>query len=150
MSSFMQELHATVHRSKKPPEEIADDIGISYSMLCRMVLDGESGTSFDIRRYIPLLKATQNYRSLKHIANHCGFLLVKMPRGKKTKEGNGALINTFQHSATEVVKLFLEFTQDPSEEKKKKTIAVITEHLERAVGLKLRVEKYRQGDLFED
>ena len=149
MSTFLQELHATVHRSKKTPEEISDDIGISYSMLCRMVLDGESGTTFDIRRYIPLLRATRNYRSFKYLANHFGVLLVKAPKGRKSKAGNGAVMSQFQKTAAEIVQLFLEFTEQPGAAEKQKTVAAIVDHMEKAAGLKLRVERYQQGDLFE-
>ncbi len=150
MSTFLSELHATVHRSRKTPEEIADDIGISYSMLCRMVLDGDSGTTFDLRRYIPLLRATKNYRTLKYLANHFGFLLVKAPKGRKSKSGNGALMNGFQKAAAEIVKAFLDFTEHPDEAGKRKTVALIMDHMEQAAGLKVRVERYRQGDLFQD
>jgi hypothetical protein len=150
MSTFFSELHATVHRSRKTPEEIADDIGISYSMLCRMVLDGDSGATFDLRRYIPLLRATKNYRTLKYLANHFGFLLVKAPRGRKSKTGNGALMNDFQKTAAEIVRLFLNFTERPDEAGKRETIAAIVDHMEQGAGLKVRVERYRQGDLFQD
>lgn len=165
MDRFVQELHATVHRSPnppddvsddigidpiKPPDEIADDLGISYSMLCRTVLEGKSGATFDMRRYIPLLESTKNYRSLAYLAHHFGFLLVKVPQVQKTEAGNGSLMNAFQRTAAKTVELFLNFTEHPDKAREQEAVDALVEHIQQAAGLKVRVERYRQGDLFQD
>jgi len=80
-------LYCTIHENKKGVKQIADEIGISSNYLYRSALpDDESGAKFPIQYLVPLMKSTDDYSLIRHLAKLCGFILVKMPLLRDNKK----------------------------------------------------------------
>lgn len=109
-------LYETIHRNKKPVEQIADEIGISSNYLYRAGLPlDESGVKFPLEYLVPLMKATGNYAILEQIAWICGFLLVREPRVKTPKAEGIELVGDYQEATTEAVRRLKRFLDKPTE-----------------------------------
>jgi hypothetical protein len=106
---MIKKLYETIHRNKKTVEQIADEMGISANLLYRYGYDGETGADFPLKRLIPLMKATNNYKLLKHIANLCGFVCVKIPRAKATKKDDFELREEYQEVTSKAQRALKDF-----------------------------------------
>ena len=108
-------LHSTVHENVKPVKVIADEIGISSNYLYRAALpDDESGVKFPIQFLIPLMKSTNNYSLLRHIAKVSGFLTVKMPLMTANKKDELEIVDEYQDATVKVLKALKTFFNEPS------------------------------------
>lgn len=113
-TSIKNILYATIHRNRKSIDQIADEIGISSSSLYRYGLEGESGSEMPLSRLIPLMKSTNNFNLLKHIASLSGFVCVKIPRVSIKKKDHIDLIDEYQQVTIQSVKLLKEFFSNPT------------------------------------
>jgi len=141
MKTLTEILYEVVQGNGKPPKAIAEELGISYNYLRRSVLDGPSGCNFPLRLLIPLMKATKNYKPLKHLANACGYLLVKMPTGWKRRKDPYLTIQNYQKHFTEVVKALIDFFDKPSYHNGQRVIAVLLNHMEETAAWQWRCKK---------
>jgi hypothetical protein len=108
-------LHSTVHENVKPVKVIADEIGISSNYLYRAALpDDESGVKFPIQFLIPLMKSTNNYSLLRHIAKVSGFLTVKMPLMTANKKDELEIVDEYQDATVKVLKALKTFFNEPT------------------------------------
>jgi len=73
----------TIHKSNLSVEELAAQIGVSASLLYKMANPQDDSADFKLRHLVPLMLATSNFSILHTLANLCGFVCVKIPRGRK-------------------------------------------------------------------
>ena len=101
----------TVNRGQLTPEQLQDEIDYSASALKRAGLDGESGAGFNIRKLLPLMKAQDDFSILEFLAYSCGFLLVKIPKGGRSKKDHMVSINNYQKLASTTIDILLKFIE---------------------------------------
>jgi len=116
LTSIKNILYSTIHRNKKTIEQIADEIGISANSLYRYGLEGESGTEIPLSRLYPLMKATNNYELLKHLAYLSGYVCIRIPRVSMNKKDEIDLIDDYQDATILSVKLLKEFFKNPNQD----------------------------------
>jgi hypothetical protein len=107
-------IHSTIHTRNKTVDEIADEIGVASSTLSRYALEGESGSEMPVSRMIPLMKATRDYRLLKHICSVLGFACVKVPNVAINKKDEIDIIDDYQTATAVSVKLLKDFFNNPN------------------------------------
>jgi len=141
-------LYLTIHGSKKSVPEIADDIGCSASMLYRYALEGESGAVIPAERLIPLMKATQDYRILLHMASSCEFALVKLKRAAALKTKDPGVVNEIQARFSRIIAHFCSYTEKATDAETLELLDQIDTHLSDMVSMRRAVKGFKQGDLF--
>ena len=148
MNDLKSLLYMTIHGAKLSVPEIADDIGVSTSLLYRYALEGESGAPIPAERIIPLMKATKDYRILQHLASRCGFALVHLKRASVMKSKDPAVVNQIQARFSRIIADFCTFTEHASEAETLALLDQIDAHLSDMVGMRRAVRDFKQGDLF--
>lgn len=139
-------LYETVHRNKKPVKQLADETGISSSYLYKACLpEDESGVRFPLDYLIPLMKATNNFSILKHIASLCGFVLITLPRLKVNRKEKNAFINEYQQVTVNAAKHLINFFEEPSEQNYKEIAQALQKVLENSTTAKHLIEKEFSG-----
>ena len=128
--------------------QIADELGCSDSLLYRYGLDGESNAEFPLSRLIPLMRATEDYRLLNHVAARCGFVLVKLSRSAALKKKDPETINEIQARFSRLLSDFLSFTADASEAETLELLDQFNKHMTDMASMRRAVRDYKQGDLF--
>jgi len=101
----------TVNRGQLTPEQIQDEIDYSASALKRAGLDGESGAGFNLRKLIPLMKTQDDYSILEFLAYRCGFLLIPIPRGGRSKKDRITSVVEYQKLTAIAVEVLMRFTK---------------------------------------
>ena len=102
-------IQITLLRNTKTVAQIADEVGRSENSLYRYGIEGESGSEMPVSLLIPIMKATKNFSILKYIAQMCGFILVKIPRVKNSKKDELELVDSYQTSTLNSLKLLKDF-----------------------------------------
>jgi hypothetical protein len=141
-------LYKIIHRSSKSAEQIADEIGICYSYLCRFGLpDDETGAPFPLKFLTPLMKSASDYSILKHLATINGFILVKAPRGFKDKLDEAEAVNRYNYLCSQASRHLIEFLQAPSPAKFSETHAALQDVMEYSASLQRRIKNHNQTEL---
>lgn len=109
-------LWETINRGKLTPEQLQDEIDYSASSLKRAGLDGESGAGFNLRKLIPLMKAQDDYTILEHLAHHCGFLLLPIPRGGRSRKERVMSIAEYQKLGAVAVETLARYIENGATE----------------------------------
>jgi len=109
MADLKTETLLTIRGSKKSVEQLADELGCSASLLYRYGLEGESGADMPLKRLLPLMAATNNYRILRHLNSRCGFLTVSQPRVRRLKAKDPRVVNEMQRNFSDLLTQFCEF-----------------------------------------
>ena len=102
----------TVNRGQLTPEQLQDEIDYSASALKRAGLDGESGAGFNLRKLIPLMKTQDDYSILEFLAYRCGFLLIPIPRGGRSKKDRIASVAEYQKLGALAVEVLVRFIEN--------------------------------------
>jgi Na+/phosphate symporter len=145
--NFKSILYNTIHRNKKGIEQIADEIGVSSNSLYRYCIEGESGSEMPARRLVPLMKATNNYELLKHIAYLCGFVCIKMPRFLKVKNDELELISDYQETTIRATRELRSFFDNPNAANYDKVSKALREVIEKSVTNQEYCKKTYSGQL---
>ena len=103
-------LYRMIHRNAKSARQLADEIGISYSYLCRFGLTEESGADIPLKYFVPLMKSAGDYSALKYINMLCGFLTIRAPRGFRSKTDEVLAVNEYNALCAAASKLLMEFS----------------------------------------
>ena len=141
-------LYETVHENKKPVKQIADEIGISSNYLYRSALpDDESGVKFPLQNVIPLMKATNNYSLLRHIAKVSGFITIKMPVMKSEKKDEIDIIDSYQGSTLKALNALRLFFENPSSINYQNVDKSLIEVMEKSASAQKYAEKKLIGQL---
>jgi hypothetical protein len=148
MDTLKTLLYQTIHRNKKPAAQIADEIALSYSYLCRTGLPtDESGVKFPLEYLVPLMKATHDYSVLKHLATLTGHLVVKLPRAFADKSDENEAVSAYNELCAAASKHLTAFFRKPTPENLRLTQDAIQRVLEYSVALSHRVSSYNQMEL---
>jgi hypothetical protein len=148
MNTIKTHLYKSIHRSKKSAAQIADEIGISYSYLCRAGLPtDENGVRFPVELMVPLMKSCGNYDLLKHIAGLAGYLTVKIPHAFNDKKDEVSALNEYNELCTEAAKNMMKFFKKPSDTQMQLTIDSLQRVMEISAGLQKRIKNFNQYDL---
>ena len=141
-------LYKTIHRNAKPAAQLADEIGISYSYLCRAGLPtDESGVRFPLELVVPLMKSAGEYSLLRHLAMLCGFLLVKAPRGFRDRSDEVETVNNYNKLCAITSSHLMEFFKTPSPLLIEKTTESLRSVMEYSAALQKRISDYNQMEL---
>jgi len=149
IKQISEALYETVHQSKKPAKQLADETGVSYNYLMRMSMDTSSGVDFNLKYLVPVMKAANNYDVLKALNQLCGFLPpVKPPKGWKTSPSQE--VHEYQTTFNQLIGQLLAFVQNPSELLLKDLNQSMMEHMSHTEAMRQRcVNKLiNQGELF--
>jgi hypothetical protein len=134
--------------AKKSVAQLADELGVAESTLYRYGLEGESGAEFPLKRLIPLMNAAADYLLLHHIANRCGFALVKLDRTRALKTKDPEVINEIQGRFAAMMAEFCSYTADASREETLALLDTIDMHMTDVASMRRAVKTYKHGDLF--
>lgn len=148
MTDLKTAIKKTIFGSKKSVPQIADDLGCCDSLVYRYALDPPSGSEMPLSRLIPLMKSTDDYRILRHIAAHLGFAVVKLHRASRLKGKDPEVINEIQARFSRILSDFCRYTQDASAEETLELLDNIDQHLSDMASMRRSVRDYKQGDLF--
>jgi hypothetical protein len=149
MTDLRTALKKTILGSKiRTVGQIADELGCCESLLYRYGLDGESGAEFPMARLIPLMRATEDYRLLNHVAARCGYVLVKLSRSAALKKKDPETINEIQARFSRLMSDFLSFTADASEVETLELLDQFNRHMTDMASMRRAVRDFKQGDLF--
>jgi len=133
IQNFKTILYNTIHRNKKSIDQIADEIGVSSNSLYRYCIEGESGSEMPARRLVPLMKATENFELLKHLAYLCGFVCIKMPKYLKVKTDEFEVLNEYQQTTINATKELKSFFDNPISANYEKVSKALREVIEKSV-----------------
>jgi hypothetical protein len=97
----------TVNRGRLTPDQLEDEIDYSASALKRAGLDGDSGAGFNLRKLIPLMRAQDDFTIMEHLSYHCGFVLIPLPRGGRSKKDRMADAAEYQKLSAAVVDVLI-------------------------------------------
>jgi len=92
-------LHRVVHESRLTPRQLAEEVGMSYSMLCNAANPDLPEFKFAARHIIPITRATGDYRLIDYLEASVGRVAFSLP------ELSGELVN-LQKLISETVQLF--------------------------------------------
>lgn len=145
--SIKSKIYRTIHRNKKPIDQIADEIGISTESLYRYGLPTTSGSDMPLKRLVPLMKTTRDYSILKHIATLCGFVLVKMPRYRANKGDSNTVISNYQEANSRAVNKLIQFFKIPNVENYNNVKEALNKVMEESVGTRKYVDKEFAGQI---
>lgn len=140
-------LYTTLHRNKKTIDQIADEVGRSSNSLYRYCLEGESGSEMPLSLLVPIMKSAKNFSLLKHIANLCGFVCVKIPRVTLNKKDEIDIIDTYQQTTLTSIKFLKEFFNNPNQETFNRAKDSLTEVMEECASNTKYIEKKLTGQL---
>lgn len=82
MNTLRDALHDNIFNSGRPPKQIADDLGISYSYLASAGNPNLEEFHFQLKHLIPLTKATDKYDTLDYIERALGRVAFVVPSVK--------------------------------------------------------------------
>ncbi len=134
----------TVNRGRLTPEQLEDEIDYSASALKRAGLDGDSGAGFNLRKLVPLMKAQDDYSILEHLAHRCGFILIPVPRGGKSKKERVGSVAEYQKLTAAAVDVLCRLIDDGASEQE------ATDTLHRMLkGTAEMIEEVKSGNQIE-
>jgi hypothetical protein len=140
-------IYSTIHRNRKPIDQIADEMGISVESLYRYGLPSPSGSDIPLKRLIPLLKITNDYSILKHIASICGFVLVKIPRYRASKGDSNEVVSSYQKASAEATNDLIKFFQHPTFKNHEAVKNSLDKVMEESVGASKYIDKEYSGQI---
>ncbi len=129
---------------------IAGDCGAAYNYFSRMVNPTDEQCNLPVSKIIPLMKSTDDFTLLKHLALHTGHLIVPMPRGLRKGTNPRMPINEYAAQANELVMKLYKFLAEPSDEKRKELDEIFRKHMGDSENMRRRVNKHdlKQQELF--
>lgn len=133
-------LHSALHQSAQPAKEIASRMNIKYSYLARAVIQGESGCNFPVEWLVAFVRITGRVQVLKIIANACGYMLVRNPKGFKNLDQLKMTLFAYQRRFDGVLDALVLCINEPTGENCAKAAEELkvhqeeTEHWRRVVG----------------
>ncbi|MDD5061817.1 MAG: hypothetical protein PHN44_06000 [Candidatus Marinimicrobia bacterium] len=152
----MDELYTLVynliHRGKLNIDELAEILGVSSNYVYKMGLNEDSPSHSDIglRKLIALMKAQGDDRIVRYMAQRFGGVFVKLPRVATDKRESSEMIVYYQECVTNTIKLMIDYFRDPSPNARAILINMLDDVTAKTVGIRKRVEKDGQFNLFTE
>ncbi|MDH4319913.1 MAG: hypothetical protein OEV73_00290 [Desulfobulbaceae bacterium] len=107
-STLKEALYETVHHGNTPMKAMAEELGCSYSTLANSVNPNIPELEFQLGRFIPTLRLSQNFAALYHICHAVDHIALPLPTAPKCLEAlNKELLKT--------IKEFSDLTQAASQ-----------------------------------
>lgn len=131
------------HKDGQGIEELADLLGVKPAMVYRLSNPFDEDARINSKHIIPLMQHTKNYSLLKHIAQRCGFLCVKLPRVRSSKETEIGLYQRRQAEAIRAVVAFFQRQMSVDE-----ALEAVRKEMESAAGFMKAIEE--APSLFEE
>lgn len=115
--TLQEAIYATLHRSRKPLAEIAEEIGSSANLLYRYCADEESSSfaDFPLRRLLPIIIATENNSLLDYLELKRGRIAVDLPNFKILKRDESEIVTSYQECTIEAIHTLRKFLCYPDE-----------------------------------
>lgn len=82
MTTLRDALHDNIHNSSLPIKQLADDLGISYSYLANAGNPNLETFDFQLKRLLPLMKATGNTAVLDYFEHAMGRVAFRIPQAE--------------------------------------------------------------------
>ena len=79
ISTLRDALHQNIHESGVPIKRLADELGMSYSYLANAGNPNLEGFDFQLRKLLPLMKATNNTAVLDYLEHSMGRVAFRVP-----------------------------------------------------------------------
>lgn len=86
----------TINRGPLTPAQLQDKTGHSSSAYTRAGCEGDTHAGLNLDRLIPLMDIQNDYTILECIAHRCGFLLLPIPRGGRSKKERITNVSEYQ------------------------------------------------------
>lgn len=129
-----------IHSRGKTIYECADHVQKTHSYLCRIASLNEE-LPFPIEIAVPLMKFKKNFELLKAISIECGFIPVKLPRGKTSRGDELRVINQYNQSCNLAITALMDFLENPCDENMNKVDACLIDVIQQSVAIKKLCEK---------
>ena len=97
----------TANRGRLTPEELDDKIDYSPSSLKRAGIEGPAGAGFNLLKLIPMMEAQDDYSILEHLNHRCGFLMIPIPKGGKSKKERVTDLAEYQRLSAAAVQVLV-------------------------------------------
>lgn len=144
-------IYKTLHKNKKTIEQIADEMGIDVMSLYKYGLPEPSGSNIPLKRLVPLMKTTNDFSILEHLAKLCEFIIIKVPRFKASKGDSNEIVSSYQKASADAVNDMITFFKHPTEENYKKVSESLHTIVKESVGAQKYIDKeyIGQTEIFE-
>lgn len=139
-------LWQVVEHSRKSSQELADELGVSYSTFRRM-LNPEDSYNFPLSLVIPLCLATKDTRLLEHLARRLGRVVYKLPRIRGTRGEENEVMSLFSAAVAEAMKSLQRFFAAPTVGAKKAALDALYSELQANLITQKTVKGWEQLEL---
>lgn len=127
-------------KSAAPMEEVVNATGIAESTLYRKCSMTDPDIQFKITEIVPVMKAFDRFDPLQVMAQSCGFLILKAPRGRAQFEEGLA---NYHKEFSNLFSYLLDFMSNPSKEKIRVIESACSDHMKHTAEIR---ETVRRGD----
>ena len=152
MANLEALIYKLIHRGKKDINELSELLAVSVNYLYKMASPPGTSSYSDIglRRLIAIMKAQKDDDIIRYLCSRFGGLFIKVPRVARDKRDWNCIINKYQSLVNRVVELLLTYSEAPSKELQEKLLELLTQAAAQNIGIRKKVEKDGQFDLFEN
>jgi hypothetical protein len=142
-------IDSTITRNKKPIDDIAEEMGISYNTLKRYTYE-EDITSFaelPLRRLLPLINITGDESILDYLEARRGRIAFKIPKVPTSKEDDTTIIMQYNSTCIEAVTALSKYLAQPSQKNRDRIEEALTEVMKASASCQHLVKKKAFGQL---
>ena len=152
MDELWKLLYALIHRGKLDIDELAELLGVSSNYIYKMGLaeDSPSHSDIGIRKLIALMKAQNDDRIVRYLTTRFGGIFVKIPRVAQDKHESSIIIQDYQEAVTLAIGLLITYFDNPNPNARAILISTLDDVTAKTVGIRKRVEKDGQFNLFNE
>jgi hypothetical protein len=152
MDDLYRLIYELIHRNKLSIDDLAEVLGVSSNYIYKMGLNEDSPSFSDIgvRRLIAIMKAQGDDRIVRYMCQRFGGVFVRLPRVAKDKSESAEMIAYYQESVTNTIKLMIDYFRNPSPNARAVLINMLDDVTAKTVGIRKRVEKDGQFNLFNE
>lgn len=152
MDELYNLIYNLIHRGKLEIDELAEVLGVSSNYIYKMGLDEYSPSHSDIglRKLIALMKAQGDDRIVRYLAQRFGGVFVKLPSVARDKRESAEMIADYQECVNDTIKLLIDYFKSPSPNARAILINTLDFMTAKTVGIRKRVEKDGQYNLFNE
>jgi len=133
--------------TRKSREQVADELGLSYSNFCRMVNENDSAVSFPARLLVPLMKSLRNYEPLHHVARRCGHVVVNLSRLRVPRGAGADVQNDLHASFSSMMRSIATFFGSRSGETREQAVQDLDRCLGEIIAARKKLEGWKQFEL---
>ena len=141
---LMDALYKTVHQNKHYSiDQIAEYLMLGVNHLYKMCIPGEG--KFYLESLLPLMHLTKDYTILRHLANQCGFLLVKVPKWRESKRDELTLQQEYNEKTLASLQALKTFFEAPTKQSLQEVQDKLFAVMEEAASVSSYCKKFTRG-----